>query len=226
MIVVAGPPHLGKEEWFFNFSHPRDQGVSSQREDGRRASAWGLCCPLSWTLLLHPLPSLMSLFPKAWVLRSTPTTQGPSPNLNPLLCKWIMCCSQPAPARSPPPPNWFNLLMPESWAGLGRQKPTHQWPRLINDRESRSRIGSDFPLPVIWVSERTLSAPPQSSNPILYGEKVEGLTRPIYYSSLPKHWALDRNSQHSDLSTGHSETQRFKERRGEQMISFWGGKRP
>lgn len=122
--------------------------------------------PLDTASAFTPKSWCLSLFPKAWVLGSTPTTQEPSPNLNPLLCKWIICCSQPAPARSPPPPpNWFNLLIPESWAGLGRQKPTHQWRRLINDRESRSWIGSDFPLPVIWVSERTFSAPPQSSNP-------------------------------------------------------------
>lgn len=40
--------------------------------------------------------------------------------------------------------------------------------------------------------------------PVLDGEKVEGLIRPIYLSKLPKPRALDRNSQNSDLSTGHS----------------------
>lgn len=169
--------------------------------------------PLPVALLSPPLDTAFAFTPKSWCL----SFQRPGFWIHPhysrakskpqsLLCKWIIYCFQPAPARSPPPPppNWFNLLIPESWAGLERQKPTHQWRRLINDRECRSWIGSDPPLPVIWVSERTFSAPLQSLNPVLYGEKVDGLIRPICLSNLPKPQALDRNSQHSDLSTGHS----------------------
>lgn len=79
------------------------------------------------------------------------------------------------------------------WGDSIDQKPTRQWRRLINYKESRSWVGSEWlwfsPSSVLWVSKRTFSSLPHFSNPSLtWGESWGSHKTLSQISPSPQLW--------------------------------------
>lgn len=167
----------------------------------------GLCCPLPWTLLLHSLPS-----PDVSLSFQRPGFWDPPPLLKSQVQTSIpYYVSELSAVPNQRQPDLLLLLLIDlifSYQRAGRDwggRSQH-----ISDVGSLMTGNLGHGLALISPSQSfgslkghfQLLLSPQT--PVLDGEKVEGLIRPVYLSNLPKPRALDRNSQHPYLSTGHS----------------------